>query len=52
MNEVFQRYSEQAEHVKEALATAYRIFQGESLEPVSGDHPIYAEIRKDLNLEE
>jgi hypothetical protein len=52
MNEVFQRYSEQAEHVKEALATAYRIFQGEALEPVAGDHPIYVEIRKDLNLEE
>ncbi len=51
MNEVFQRYSEQAEHVKEALATAYRIFQGEALEPVAGDHPIYAEIQKDLNLE-
>ena len=52
MNEVFQRYSEQAEHVKEALAIAYRIFQGEALEPVAGDHPIYVEIRKDLNLEE
>jgi MoxR-like ATPase len=52
INEVFQRYSEQAEHVKEALATAYRIFQGEVLEPVAGDHPIYVEIRKDLNLEE
>lgn len=51
INEVHQRYSEQAEHVKSALATAYRIFQGESLEPVDGDHPIYAEIRKDLNLE-
>jgi hypothetical protein len=51
INEVFQRYSEQAEHVKAALATGYRIFQGESLEPVAGDHPIYAEIRKDLNLE-
>jgi hypothetical protein len=38
--------------VKEALATAYRIFQGEALEPVTGDHPIYVEIRKDLNLEE
>jgi MoxR-like ATPase len=52
MNEVFQRYSEQAEHVKEALATAYRILQGEALEPVAGDHPLYAEIKKDLNLEE
>jgi MoxR-like ATPase len=52
INEVYQRYGEQAEHVKAALASAYRIFQGEALEPVAGDHPIYAEIRKDLNLEE
>ena len=51
VNEVYRRYNEQAEHVKKALATAYRIFQGESLEPVAGDHPIYAEIRKDLSLE-
>ena len=51
VNEVYRRYNEQAEHVKKALATAYRIFQGESLEPVAGDHPIYSEIRKDLNLE-
>ncbi|MBP1725443.1 MAG: hypothetical protein H6Q51_741, partial [Deltaproteobacteria bacterium] len=51
-NEVYQRYSEQADNVKEALGRAYRIFQGEGLEPVAGDHPIYAEIRKDLNLEE
>lgn len=51
ITEVYQRYGEQADHIKDALATAYRIFQGESLEPVAGDHPIYAEIRKDLNLE-
>ncbi|UCG12110.1 MAG: AAA family ATPase [Deltaproteobacteria bacterium] len=51
INEVYQRYSEQDEHVKAALARAYRIFQGEPLEPLSGDHPIYAEIVKDLNLE-
>jgi MoxR-like ATPase len=52
INEVYQRYSEQAEHVKAALANAYRIFQGEPMEPPAGDHPIYAEIRKDLSLEE
>ena len=51
INEVYQRYSEQAEHVKAALANAYRIYRGESLEPLSGDHPIYVEIRKDLSLE-
>jgi hypothetical protein len=52
ISEVYQRYSEQAEHVKTALAHAYRIFQGEALEPLAGDHPIYTEIRKDLALEE
>jgi MoxR-like ATPase len=52
VNEVYQRYSEQADHLKEALGRGYRIFQGESLEPFAGDHPIYAEIRKDLNLED
>ena len=51
INEVFQRYSEQAEHVKAALANAYRFFQGEPVELLAGDHPIYAEIRKDLSLE-
>jgi MoxR-like ATPase len=50
INEVYQRFSEQNEHIKEALARAYRIFQGESLEPLAGDHPIYAEIQKDLAL--
>ena len=50
-NEVYQRYSEQAEQVKTALACAYRIFQGEPLEILAGDHPIYAEIRKDLSME-
>jgi hypothetical protein len=52
VSEVYQRYSEQADHVKTALARAYRIFEGEALEPLAGDHPIYAEIRRDLNLEE
>ncbi len=51
ISEVYQRYSEQAEHVKAALANAYHIFRGEELEFAAGDHPIYAEIRKDLNLE-
>jgi len=51
IHEVYQRYTEQAEHVKTALANAYRIFQGEPMELLAGDHPIYAEIRKDLSLE-
>jgi len=51
IHEVYQRFTEQAEHVKTALANAYRIFQGEPMELLAGDHPIYAEIRKDLSLE-
>ncbi|MCX8116514.1 MAG: AAA family ATPase [Desulfobacterota bacterium] len=45
---VSQRYREQSEHLKDALALGSKIFQGESLEPLEGDHPIYAEIKKDL----
>ena len=45
---VSQRYREQSEHLKDALAIGSKIFQGESLEPLEGDHPLYAEIKKDL----
>lgn len=45
---VFQRYREQSEHIKDALAIGSRIFQGESMEPLEGDHPLYAEIKKDI----
>lgn len=44
---VAQRYREQGEHLKDALAIGSKIFQGESLEPLEGDHPLYVEIRKD-----
>jgi hypothetical protein len=46
---VSQRYREQSDHVKNALAAASKIFQGENLEPVEGDHPLYAEIKKDID---
>ena len=45
---VLQRYREQSDHLKDALAVGSRIFQGESLEPLEGDHPLYHEIKKDL----
>lgn len=45
---VSQRYREQSDHLKDALALGSRIFQGESLEPPEGDHPIYSEIKKDI----
>lgn len=44
------RYREQSDHLKDALAIASKIFQGEFLEAPEGDHPIYAEIRKDISL--
>ena len=45
---VSQRYREQSEHLKDALAIGSKIFQGESLEPLEGDHPLYVEIKKDI----
>ncbi len=47
---VSQRYREQSEHLKDALAIGSKIFQGESLEPLDGDHPIYGEIKKDIQF--
>jgi len=47
-NEIYRRYNEQSHHVKNALAVAYQILSGRDLEPVEGDHPIYAEIRRDI----
>jgi MoxR-like ATPase len=49
---VFNRYGEQNEHLKNALAVGYRVFNGEALEPVDGDHPVYFEIKKDLGVED
>jgi len=46
---VSQRYREQDEHVKDALAVGSKIFKGESLEPLEGDHPLYVEIKKDID---
>jgi MoxR-like ATPase len=49
---VSQRYREQSDHLKDAFAVASRICQGEDLEPLDGDHPIYWEIKKDLESRE
>jgi MoxR-like ATPase len=46
--QMHRRYMEQSGRIKEALAVAWRIYQGQSLEPVQGDHPLFWEIRKDL----
>ncbi len=49
---IFNRYAEQSEHLKSALAVGYRVYNGEAIEPVEGDHPVYFEIKKDLGLED
>ena len=49
---VSQRYREQSEHLKDALAAGSKIFQGELLEPLEGDHPLYAEIKKDIHTKQ
>jgi len=48
VSEIYRRYNEQNHHIKSALAAAYHVYNGEEVEPVEGDHPIYAEIRRDL----
>jgi len=47
---VAQRYREQSEHLKDALAVGSKIFQGGALEPLEGDHPLYVEIKKDIDI--
>ncbi len=51
VREIHRRYMEQAPQIKNALAVACRIVEGEEIEPVQGDHPIYWDIRKDLGEE-
>ena len=48
VSKMHRSYMEQGFQVKNALSIAYRIVEGDALEPVEGDHPIYWEIRKDL----
>ncbi|MDY6879207.1 MAG: AAA family ATPase [Desulfatiglans sp.] len=45
---IYHRYVEQSDHLKHALSVGNRCFNGEELEAVEGDHPIYAEIKKDM----
>ncbi len=48
VQEMLRRYREQAHRIKQALATACRIAEGEMVTPVTGDHPLFQEIHKDL----
>lgn len=48
VKEMHRRYMEQNFQVKDALSIACRIAEGEKVEPIRGDHPIYWEIMKDI----
>ncbi|MFC1887048.1 AAA family ATPase [Thermodesulfobacteriota bacterium] len=51
VNTVHRRYMEQGPQIKNALAVACRVMEGEKMDLVSGDHPIFWEIRSDLGKE-
>jgi len=48
--EVFKRYNEQRDYLLEAMSIGYRVFAGEELTPLDGDHPVYEEIKKDIGV--
>jgi MoxR-like ATPase len=48
VDEAYRRYNEQSHHIKNALAVAYHRLEGKDLVPIEGDHPIYMEIKRDL----
>lgn len=48
VKELYQRYNEQSTHIKSALAAAYESLSGNEIAPVEADHPIYTEIKRDI----
>ena len=42
---------EQAQQIKNALAVAYKVMEGEKIDLIEGDHPLYWEIKRDLGKE-
>lgn len=48
VTEMHKRYMEQSSPIKDALSIAYRISEGETIEPIRGDHPVYWEILNDI----
>jgi hypothetical protein len=48
ISEMHKRYMEQSSQIKDALSIAYRISDGETIEPIRGDHPVYWEILNDI----
>ena len=51
VQQIMRRYREQAHRVKQALSAAYRIAEGDAVDPVEGDHPLFHVILKDLGRE-
>ena len=51
VGDVFRRFHEQHSEIMQALSIAARIVEGEEFSVPQGDHPLYAEIRRDLGLE-
>jgi hypothetical protein len=51
-SEIWHRFAERREEILAALARAAHILAGADLQPLEGDHPLYAEIKRDLGGEE
>lgn len=49
VSEMLRRYREQPHRIQQALSIACRIAEGEPLTPVTGDHPLFHEILRDLD---
>ncbi|MDY6972518.1 MAG: AAA family ATPase [Thermodesulfobacteriota bacterium] len=48
VNEIYRRYNEQSDHIKNSLALGHQVLSGKDTCPIEGDHPLYAEIERDL----
>ncbi|MCF8025702.1 MAG: AAA family ATPase [Desulfobacteraceae bacterium] len=48
VSETHRRYMEQSDRIKSALATGFKIMEGQQIEPVEGDHPLFHEIKRDI----
>ena len=51
LENIHRRYMEQAQQIKNALAVAYKVMEGEKIDLIEGDHPLYWEIKRDLGKE-
>jgi len=47
---IHSRYVEQSQLIKDALSAAYRLSSGQEANPVKGDHPLYRDILRDLDI--